>query len=153
MQRWLREGRTSSEPRLEQVLPEESGRLDLAFQDAGSTVWLDFAGTAAATHCTRTVETNAKRDGAAARAEEGVKRSRYHSRATPFVVEADGRPGTSAKMFIRRYAQNANEGSSTSPAHAWTCLSSILQDGNADIEITAWTRKAIIENKVVFWLP
>ena len=123
LHRWLSEGRVSSQPRLEQVLPEEAGRLDIVFQDDGSTVWLDLAVTAAATSCARTVHANARKDGTAARAEEAVKRSRYHSRAMPFVLKADGRPGSSALTFIRRYSQDAGEGFSTSPAHAWACMS------------------------------
>ena len=106
-------GARGSEVRLEQVLPEETGHLDIVFQDAGSTVWLDFAITSSISTCTRTVQTNARKDGAAARAGEGVKRSRYHSRALPFVLEAGGRPGSAALDFTRRCAQTASEGLST----------------------------------------
>ena len=153
LHRWLSQGRISSEARLEQVMPEEDGRLDIVFQDAGTTVWLDLAVTASATTCERTVHSNARKDGAAARAEEGVKRSRYHSRALPFVIESDGRPGSSALSFVRRYAQVASEAYSTSAAHAWSCLSSALQAGNAEIEIAAWGRKAVSNGSVIFWIP
>ena len=138
LHRWLSQGRLNCEPRLEQVLPEESCRLDLIFQDRGTTVWVDLAVTAAATTSARTTATYARKDGGAARAEEAVKRSRYHSRATPFVIESGGRAGTSALTFVRRFSQVAGEGYSTSPAHAWTCLSSALQIGNAEIELAAF---------------
>ena len=153
LQRWLSQGRTNSESRLEQLLPEESGRLDLVFNEAGSTIWLDFAVTAAATSCVRTSLANARKDGAAARAEEAVKRTRYHSRATPFVLESGVRPGTSALTFVRRFAQTAGEGYSTSPAHAWACLSSALQIGNAEIEIAAVGRAAARSGAVICWVP
>ena len=151
--KWLSEGRVASEPRVEQVLPEEAGRLDVVFQDAGTMVWVDVAVTSAVTECVRTAQTNAKNDGAAARAEERVKRTRYHSRATPFVIEADGRPGASAQALLRRFAQEAGEGFSTSPAHAWSCLSSIVQGGNAEIEISAWGARAISDSRVTYWIP
>jgi hypothetical protein len=153
LQRWLAQGRAHSIPRLEQVLPEEAGRLDLVFQDAGTTVWVDVAVTSAVTTNQRALQARSRSDGVAARAEESVKRSRYHGRATPFVLEADGRPGTSAKTFIRRYSSTASEGHSISPAHAWICISSILQSGNADIELQAWGPGAISSGRVGFWMP
>ena len=153
LQRWLSQGRVGSEPRVEQVLPEEHGRLDIVFQGGGTNVWVDVAVTAAVTASERAVASHAKTDGAAARAEEAVKRTRYHSRATPFVLEADGRPGPSAKQFLRRYAQEAGEGFSTSPAHAWACVSSTLQSGNAEVELAAWSSRALIDGQVTFWIP
>ena len=152
--RWLSEGRLNAEAHLEQVLPpEESSRLDIVFQDAGSTVWVDAAVTAAATTCIRSTATNARKDGGASRAEESVKRSRYHARATPFVLESGGRPGTSAQTFIRRFSQVAGEGYSTSPSHAWSCISSTLQTGNAEIELAAWGPGALQSGKVTYWTP
>ena len=59
----------------------------------------------------------------------------------------------SAKTFIRRYAQTASEEHSTSAAHAWICLSSVLQSGNADIELQAWGPGAISSGKVTYWIP
>ena len=153
LHRWLLQGRLNSEPRLEQVLPEECGWLDVVFQEAGTTLWVDFAVTAAATTCTRTTTANARADGAAAKAEEGVKRSRYHGRATPFVVESGGRPGASAMSFVRRFASVAGEEYSTSPAHAWACLSSTVQTGNAQIELGVFRPGALQSGEVRFWVP
>ena len=104
--KWLGQGRTSSPPRMEQVLPSERGRLDVVFMDEGLQYWCDVAVTSAATTCLRSLRANAGTDGAAARAEEAVKRYRYHNRAVPIVVEADGRPGPSCLAFIRKFAQN-----------------------------------------------
>ena len=151
--RWLSQGRLNSEPRLEQVLPEESGRLDLVFQDSGTTVWVDLAVTAAATTSARTTAANARKDGGAARAEEAVKRSRYHSRATPFVLESGGRAGASALSFVRRFSRVAGEGYSTSPAHAWVCLSSAVQIGNAAIELASVGSGASPNGQITFWIP
>ena len=71
LQRWLSQGRIGSETRVEQVLPEENGRLDVVFQDCGASVWVDVPVIAAVTACERTVESNARTDGAAARAQGG----------------------------------------------------------------------------------
>ena len=151
--RWLAEGRTGSEPRVEQVLPEENGRLDVVFHDAGVGVWVDVAITAAVTSSERAVQSHAKKDGAAARTEEGVKRTRYHSRATPFVIEADGRAGPAALQFVRQYARDASEAHSVSPAHAWGCLSSIVQSGNAEVELAAWRTNTLTDGQVTFRVP
>ena len=91
--KWLSQGRTNNPPRMEQVLPSERGRLDVVFVDDGLPYWCDVAVTSAATTCQRSLRANANTDGAATRAEEAVKRHRYHSKAVPIVAEADGRPG------------------------------------------------------------
>ena len=53
----------------------------------------------------------AKIDGAAARHEEGSKRSKYRGLATPFVVEAHGRPGDVARSILGRFAIDQGRGS------------------------------------------
>ena len=151
--KWLSQGRTSTPPRMEQVLPSERGRLDVVFVDEGLQYWCDVAVTSAASTCPRSLRTNANTDGAAARAEEAVKRYRYRNRAVPIVVEADGRPGPSCLAFIRKFAQNCGEEHSTSPARAWSALSSVLQAGNAEVELAAWGRNALAEGRVQFFLP
>ena len=55
--------------------------------------------------------------------------------------------------FVRRFAQTAGEGYSTSPAHAWTCLSSAIQTGNAEIELAMWGLGAFPKGEIVFWIP
>ena len=52
----------------------------------------------------------AKLDGAAARHKEGAKRSRYGGLATPFVIEAHGRPGDFARSIIGRFARDSGHG-------------------------------------------
>ena len=123
------------------------------FVDEGLQYWCDVAVTSAASTCPRSLRTNANTDGAAARAEEAVKRYRYRNRAVPIVVEADGRPGPSCLAFIRKFAQNCGEEHSTSPARAWSALSSVLQAGNAEVELAAWGRNALAEGRVQFFLP
>ena len=125
LQRWLAEGRTSVPPLLEQVCPVERGRLDVTFVHEGTPVWVDVAITNASSSCERTQRERALHDGRAARDEEAVKRSRYHGRATPFVLEAHGRPGPSALAFIRTFSAECSLGASQSAAEAWAALSSI----------------------------
>ena len=151
--KWLGQGRTSAPPVLEQGLPDEDGRLDVVFQDDGRTYWLDFAVTNAGTNSRRHVQTNARTDGAAARAEEGVKRWRYHGRALPMVMEAGGRPGASALAFIRAYAQEADEGFSVSASHAWASLSSIIQSRTAAGILAAWGPKALHAGRIRLAMP
>ena len=77
----------------------------------------------------------AKLDGAAARHEEGAKRSRYRGLATPFVIEAHGRPGDFARSVIGRFARDSELGDSTDVAKAWQSLSAIVQSGSAALEL------------------
>ena len=151
--RWLSQGRTSGTPRLEQVLPSERGRLDIVFEDEGLQYWCDVAVTSAVSSCPRTLQARSETDGAAARAEEAVKRHRYRAKAVPIVVEADGRPGSSCLSFVRQFAGMCGESSSSCPARAWRCFSSMLQSGNAEIEIAAWGRNAVLNNLVRYHVP
>ena len=57
----------------------------------------------------------AKLDGAAARYEEGAERSKYRGLATPFVIEAHGRPGDFARSVISRFAKDSEQGNSGTP--------------------------------------
>ena len=77
----------------------------------------------------------AKLDGAAARHEEGAKRSRYRGLATPFVIEAHGRPGDFARSVIGRFARDSELGISTGVALAWQSLSAIVQSESAALEL------------------
>ena len=73
----------------------------------------------------------AKLDGAAARHEEGAKRSRYRGLAT----EAHGRPGDFARSVIGRFARDSGLGNSTDDALAWQSLSAIVQSESAALEL------------------
>ena len=77
----------------------------------------------------------AKLDGAAARREEGAKRSRYRGLATPFVIEAHGRPGDFARSSVGRFARDSGQGTSTDVAEAWQSLSAIVQSESAALEL------------------
>ena len=114
---------------------EEEGRLDLTLESGGRRLWLDVAivnvmATNAAERFRR-----AKLDGAAARHEEGAKRSRCRGLATPFVIEAHGRPGDFARSVIGRFARDSELGNSTDVAKAWQSLSAIVQSESAALEL------------------
>ena len=151
--KWLSQGRTSGPPRLEQVLPSERGRLDVVFTDDGLAYWCDVAVTSATSTCQRSLQSRANTDGAAARAEEAVKRHRYHGKAIPIVVEADGRPGPNCLAFIRKFAANCSEEYSACPARAWSAFSSKLQTGSAAIELAAWGLNAVRDQRVHHFIP
>ena len=151
--RWLAEGRTSTLPEIEQVLPSENGRLDLTFVQDGRQWWVDVAVTSAPTTCARSQAARAKTDGRAARDEEAVKRNRYRQMAHPFVMEAHGRPGPAAVAFMRGFAGDGATGASQSIADAWAALSSILQSGSAWIEMKSYGRSAVSRGCVETWTP
>ena len=95
--RWLAgwiEDRVGSQVLVEQSVAadgEEEGRLDLTLESGGRRLWLDVAIVNVMTINAGGRLRRAKLDGAAARREEGAKRSRYRGLATPFVIEAHGR--------------------------------------------------------------
>ena len=138
---------------IEQVAPDETGRLDIMFQHDGRMWWIDVAITHAASTCTTTCRARAHTDGKAARDEEQHKRTRYHNRATPFVLESLGRPGQSAVTFIRRFATDATDGASCSTDSAWRELSSVLQAGNAQAELSAYGPGAIEAGLATLFMP
>ena len=119
----------------------------------GLQYWCDVAVTSAVSACRRSASAYAKTDGAAARAEEAVKRYRYHCKAVPIVIEADGRPGPSCLAFIRKFARTCSEDYSASPARAWCELSSMLQAGNAEIELASWGFNTLKERRVDIYSP
>ena len=133
--------------------PERTWAIGRGVHGRGLQYWCDVAATSAATTCLRNLRANAGTDGAATRAEEAVKRYRYHNKAVPIVVEADGRPGPNCLAFIRKFAQNCGEEHSASPARAWSAISSVLQAGNAEVELAAWGHNAFAEGRVQFYVP
>ena len=139
--RWLAgwiEDRIGSQVLIEQSVAadgEEEDRLDLTLESGGRRVWLDVAIVNVMTISAGERLRRAKLDGAAARHEEGAKRSRYRGLATPFVIEAHGRPGDFARSVIGRFARDSELGNSTDVALAWRSLSAIVQSGSAALEL------------------
>ena len=91
--------------------------------------------------------------GAPARGEEQVKRSRYHNRAQPFVLEAHGRPGRSALAFVRAFAKEAVVGASESAGEARAALSTTAQSRTAWREMTAYGKDPIRRGVAEIWTP
>lgn len=139
--KWLSEwigDRVETEVLLEQAVPtdgEEEGRLDLTLESGGRRLWLDVAVVNVATANVAERLRRAKMDGAAARHEEGSKRSKYRGLATPFVVEAHGRPGDVARSILGRFAVDQGRGVSADVAEAWQSLSAIVQAESAALEL------------------
>ena len=104
--RWLAgwiEDRIGSQVLVEPAIAaegEEEDRLDLTLESGGGRLWLDVAVVNVLTINVAERLRRAKLDGAAARHEEGAKKSRYRGLATPFVIEAHGRPGDFACSII-----------------------------------------------------
>ena len=127
--RWLAgwiEDRIGSQVLVEQAVAaegEEEDRLDLTLESGGRRLWLDVAIVNVMTVNPGERLRRAMLDGAAARHEEGAKRSRYRGLATPFVIEAHGRPGDFARSVISRFARDSELGSSTDVARAWQSFS------------------------------
>ena len=137
---WLGDGRVESDVLVEQVVASENipdGRLDVTFEQEGRRVWLDVAVVATRTANEREIRRRAKNDGSAARDEEVSKKSRYRGLATPFVIEAYGRPGQCARGIIGKYCQDRGSGDSADAAAAWQTLSAIIQAGSSDLELRA----------------
>ena len=153
LHKWLSEGRTSAPPLMEQICPTERGRLDVTFVHEGTPWWVDVAITSAASSCQRSLRARAANDGRAARDEEGIKRSRYHGRAFPFVLEAHGRPGPAALSFIRKFCRDGALGASQSAADAWAALSSTSQSGTACMVLSAYGPAAIEKGVAEIWIP
>ena len=139
--RWLAgwiEDRIGSQVLVEQAVAaegEEEDRLDLTLESGGRRLWLDVAAVNVMTINAAERLRRAKLDGAAARHEEGAKRSKYRGLATPFVIEAHGRPGDFARSIIGRFARDSEQGNSTDVAKAWRSLSAIVQSEPAALEL------------------
>ena len=125
----------------------------MTFVQDGVPWWVDVAITAAPTSCVRSLRARARTDGCAARDEEGVKRSRYHGRAVPFVLEAHGRAGPAARALIRKFCCDGFVGASESAADAWAALSSVAQAGSAQVEMTAYGQGALEGGLAEVWIP
>ena len=150
---WLNQGRIHSPALCEQLCPDEAGRLDIAFHHDAKLWWVDVEVTSAVNTVERVNIHRARHAGAAARDGEQQKRARYNNRAIPFILEANGRPGQSAQAFIRRFAADAASGFSTSAADAWRDLSSVLQSGNAQLELSAYGAAALEQQCCELFMP
>ena len=139
--RWLAgwfEDRIGSQVLIEQSVAaesEEEDRLDLTLESGGRRLWLDVAIVNVMTINPGERPRRAKLDGAAARREESAERSRYRGLATPFVIEAHGRPGDFARSVIGRFARDSELGNSTEVGMAWQSLSAIVQSESAALEL------------------
>ena len=132
---------------------QKTGRLDITFVREGVPGWIDVATTSVTSSYARARAERARKDGAAARAEKHVKRSRYHNRAQPFVLEAHGRPGRSAMALVRAFAREAAVGASESAADAWAALSSVSQSGTSWMMMSAYGKDAIRKGVAEIWMP
>ena len=139
--RWLAEwigDRVDTEVLLEQSVPTEGeggDRLDLTLESGGRRLWIDVAIVTVKTINASETVRRARIDGQAALHEEAAKRSRYNSYATPFVVEAHGRPGDTARSIIGRFAVDRGSGISSDVSAAWQSLSAIVQSESAALEL------------------
>ena len=134
---WI-EDRIGSQVLIEQTIAaegEEEDRLDLTLESGGRRLWLDVAVVNVMTINAAVRIRRAKLDGAAARHEEGAKRSRYRGLVTPFMAEAHGRPGDFARSIIGRFARDCGQGNSTDVAEAWQSLSAMIQSASDALEL------------------
>ena len=123
---WLNDGRAESEALLEQRTLVPEGVMDITVGSGSEQLWIDVAIVSPTSSCARILRSRARIDGAAAKAEEKIKRSRYGSRCTPFVIESGGRPGASARALLMRFASH-EPSIGQDISHVWQALSSIIQ--------------------------
>ena len=150
--RWLQDGRSEVDVRVEQsLLQQPPGRMDIVLGHGDSQTWIDVAIVTATSESQRTLQTRAGKDGHAARTEEQVKRRRYGPRVCPFVIEAGGRPGQSARSILMEYAL-PDEPSSVEIGNAWLAISCIVQAETSLAMLTAHGGSAALAsgNTVIF---
>ena len=150
---WLKENRAESEVRLEQKLSDPEGRMDVVVGYGSDQDWIDVAIVSPSSTCPRTLQSRAKKDGIGARTEEGIKRRRYGSRVSPFVIEAGGRPGASARAILMRYALD-DPSISIDVGAAWRAISCLVQSDRALAVLTAWGGSRALEaGKACIFIP
>ena len=141
--RWLAEwlaDRVETEVLVEQATPvdgEPKGRLDVTLESNGRRLWIDVAVVTVMTFSDTDRLRRANVDGAAARREESRKKAAYKALATPFVVEALGRPGDTARSVLGRFAADQGRGVSADVSAAWQTLSAIVQSDTSALELRA----------------
>ena len=130
-------------PHWDKVDPErgvvEHAILDVSTTDAnGRRVYLDVTVPDAATTNAEWKRRRACKDGVAAARAEDTKRLRYPGPGlVPFAVEALGRPGDSAKAFMRSLAPVDPAERAVFLGSAWQTLSVLVQTGNAELLLSA----------------
>ena len=150
---WLRDGRASGEVSLEQRIHEEQGVMDITVAEDPRPAWIDVAIVSPSSSCARNLRQRARTNGAAARTEEGVKRRRHGDRVDPFVIEAGGRPGCSARAVLMTYAGDEVP-ISVELGAAWQSISAIVQSETRRNEIQAWGGLAALQaGTVQLWIP
>ena len=100
--------------------------MDVTVAQDPQAVWIDVAVVSPSSSCPRALRQRARRDGAAARDEEGIKRRRYGRRVSPFVIEAGGRPGWAARAVLMRFAAE-DASMSQEIGAAWQAVSAAAQ--------------------------
>ena len=140
---WLRDSRAESDVALERKIVAPDGRMDVVVGHGNEQDWIDVAIVSPSSSCSRSLKGRARKDGDAARAEEGVKRRRYGTRVSPFVIEAGGRPGASARSILMRHAL---PDCSDDVSCAWRAISNLVQADRSLALLTAWGGHSALES-------
>ena len=141
--RWLAEwltNRVETDVFIEQALPvdgETTGRLDVTLGPGGRRLWIDVAVVTVMTTSAVDRLQRSRIDGAAAHQEAGRKKTTYRGLATPFVVEAFGKPGDTARSILGRFAADQGQEISADVSAAWQTLSAIVQADTSALELKA----------------
>ena len=130
-------GAAPGEVMLEQRVYQEQGIMGITVVQAPQMAWIDVAIVSPSSSCMRTLRQRARKDGAAARDEEGVKRRRYGARVDPFVIAAGGQPGRSARAVLMRYASE-DVSTSVELSYAWQAISAMVQAETSRTALSAW---------------
>ena len=151
---WLQDGRVDSEVHLEQsIVQDPPGRMDVVVGYGAAQVWIDIAVVSPTSTCQRTLQTRAAKDGHAARTEEQVKRRRYGTRVSPFVLESGGRPGPSARTILMTFA-SPDVSTSIEVGTAWLAVSSIIQSETSLAMLKAWGgSSALTSGRAAIFVP
>ena len=119
-------------------------QLDVQFYDTkGRLTYADVHIVSAQSITQERLRTYATKPGQAAEDGEKVKRQRYppaknpHAGLVPFVIEALGRPGSSAMHLLRAMAPQDSTRRSSELRRAWCELSTLIQIRQADLLINA----------------
>lgn len=121
----------------------EEARLDVATRDAssGNKIYVDVMVTCAICGYEPRLRARANKDGVAAADAVRGKRLRYPpagGELVPLIFEAGGRPALETVAFVRTWACDEEAGERSKVIRfAWQTLSSVLQNGNAEMILSA----------------